>query len=580
MRVKTFVVLFLSTILFAVQVFSQTHAQVSLDAKTLASEWRKVSAAKISTISKQSRLTTIETIRVSAKVPGLGAIQARFDTKRNKDWISYFRKGAQRFEDNSKLLLLRGRIKIAGQRKRTLPIAAALFQTDKGNILKLNFRGQRNKRLNYTRYYELELRPLDNTISYQAKLRRVPSTSLKNKTCADDNPKLPAIAMGSNADSNGHQTLAASEVPPVAAATYRVIDISTEADYEWFQLYGSSSNSQIASILNSAEVIYEGELSLTYNLIAQQVITTSGDNYPSSDAEELLYDFTLYTYGANHLGDADVYHLFTDKELVGDTIGLAYLGQICVSSIFSTGLSQHTSSSLDYITFAHELGHGLNATHDSSLPASIMFPSAGPGQTSFSSFSRNEIASFVSSSGSCLSSTSSDPTPTPNPSGTATPAATATPGGGGTGGGGGGSGLDPGDDVELPDLTLSGSLSSSGTFNGTLSLSGVAGSSSCDVSLMVARGTSFSSTFLVELGAGDITSSSLQLEIPFSVKPSKPKENLAILVKGLYFCSESGDASVSNVLKLKPVKVRSKRKLKKSAWIKKFVNLARSAAAS
>lgn len=540
---------------------AQAQSKVALHSGALMSEWNRVKSNSGAYSTSQARTSEIPAIRFSAQVPGLGAIDAKLTSKRNKTWRSYFRQGNSRLEDKSPLLLLRGQLNFPGSRKKSVPVAAAMLRQRGKDILRINFAAKRNRNSTFTRFYELELVPRHNTNAYSARLKTVPSTALREKLCEAD-LKFPALA--------------ASSLPQTSPATLRVIEISTEADYDYYQIYGSSSNSQIASVMNSAEAIYEAELSLTYSVIRQEVITSSADNYPSANSEVLLYDFRGYTNSANQLGTADVYHLFTGKDLNSGVIGLAFTGVVCVEPTYSFGLSQHVSSTIDYITFAHELGHNFNATHDTSLPASLMYPAAGPGQTSFSSLSRSEISSFVSSYGSCLSTTQSgSPTPTPEPG--ATPAPTAPPDDGGGGGGGGGSGADPGDDPNLPDLNLSGSLSKSGVFTGTLTLSGNSGSSTCEVSLMIARGTSFSSTYLVDLSSGNINSATLQISLPLGVKASKAKENLQVLLKGLYYCPDSSEAAVSNVLKLKPAKVSSKKRVTKSAWIKKFVSLARQA---
>jgi hypothetical protein len=100
--------------------------------------------------------------------------------------------------------------------------------------------------------------------------------------------------------------------------TARVVTLSTDADPEWYAVYGELSNATIASIVNAAEAIFEKQLGVRFALVRQHVyIGTSA--YVSSDASELLRSFAKNPENPANLGlspltfneDVDAKHLFT-----------------------------------------------------------------------------------------------------------------------------------------------------------------------------------------------------------------------------------------------------------------------------
>jgi Metallo-peptidase family M12/Dockerin type I domain len=106
--------------------------------------------------------------------------------------------------------------------------------------------------------------------------------------------------------------------------------------------------------------------------------------------------------------------MWTDKDLDGATVGIAYLGVVCNARSYAFGVSQRLSSApAKYIVTAHEIGHNFGATHTdqaSPVPAdcgnTIMNSSVGSGAT-FCPFSHDEIASHVAASSGCLATASS-----------------------------------------------------------------------------------------------------------------------------------------------------------------------------
>ena len=225
-----------------------------------------------------------------------------------------------------------------------------------------------------------------------------------------------------------------SIVPPTAeAGALRVLEIAVDADVEFFQTHGAGSLAEIEAVLNVVDGIFRNELDLTIELVSVNIYETEPDPYTSTNSGTLLQELRNH-WNANHPGIArDAAHLFTGKELDSSTIGIAYVGVVCSTTV-SYALSQDlVSPTLMPILVAHELGHNLNADHDAALPRHIMYPSLGiTNLDEFTAATETTIGNFVAAVG-CLALSGESGDGSGSSSGS----------GGGGGGGGGGGPVDP-----------------------------------------------------------------------------------------------------------------------------------------
>jgi Metallo-peptidase family M12/Calx-beta domain/Bacterial pre-peptidase C-terminal domain len=221
--------------------------------------------------------------------------------------------------------------------------------------------------------------------------------------------------------------------PVPSLSQMKIARISTDADGEYVASLGGASqaNSQIQSILNFVDGIYQSEIGITFQIV-QQITreNASTDPYTSTAPSTRLQQFrdewntNFPNSGANRRALA---HLFTGVDLDGNTIGIASLAVVCRSPNFAYGLSQrfpfNSSTSITAQTVvltAHEIGHNFSATHtnqvDTQTPPdvenpceeTIMEASVGAG-SSFCPFSRSQIAGLANSQSSCLDSTALSP---------------------------------------------------------------------------------------------------------------------------------------------------------------------------
>jgi hypothetical protein len=186
----------------------------------------------------------------------------------------------------------------------------------------------------------------------------------------------------------------------------RMVEIATEADFEFFQAYPELPNFVILGILNQVNGIYESEVGLTFSVSAMNIWATAQGPYATNNAADQLSEFTQYWNANMDHVRRDVAHLFTGKRLVGGTTA-AWPDAVCTNPARSYGVTQNMASANMVRCAAQALGRNFGAPYD---PAS-MCGGSGPlmctqlqsGPNYFSQASKAAIARHVGADGSCLS---------------------------------------------------------------------------------------------------------------------------------------------------------------------------------
>ena len=199
-------------------------------------------------------------------------------------------------------------------------------------------------------------------------------------------------------------------VTPQVLSPFKVVEIATEADFEYVSALGSSSaaNNDILGIMNAVQGIYQRDIGLTFTVVFQHTWATANDPYNTSgDAVTALNEFTNY-WNANFASQPrDVTHLWTGRSL-GGPAGVAWTGVVCRDGAHSYGLSDlETMAPFRVGIPAHEIGHNFNASHcdgqagcDRTIMVSVQDPA---NSLTFCPFSINEITTYVNANASCLS---------------------------------------------------------------------------------------------------------------------------------------------------------------------------------
>jgi len=81
-----------------------------------------------------------------------------------------------------------------------------------------------------------------------------------------------------------------------ATSTLRVVELATEADYEYVTRLGGSTqaNNEILSIMNQVDGIYNTDVGIGFTIVYQHTWATANDPYTSLSLYTTLRDFTSY----------------------------------------------------------------------------------------------------------------------------------------------------------------------------------------------------------------------------------------------------------------------------------------------
>lgn|GEM_PF-5585406 len=191
----------------------------------------------------------------------------------------------------------------------------------------------------------------------------------------------------------------------------RFLKIATDADFAFFQIYGSAANAEILDIINMIEGVYVDTFDVSMRVTFQNVWTTNdpytGDPSTNAGAELLLEQLRNY-WQTNFTGVLrDVVHLFTGVNAnISGTAGIAYLGTICNNPSYAYGLTRERFQ--QFLTTAHEIGHNFSGEHADGVncgtsSASIMCQGTKQIPMYFSQASITRISNFINANSFCLS---------------------------------------------------------------------------------------------------------------------------------------------------------------------------------
>lgn len=170
---------------------------------------------------------------------------------------------------------------------------------------------------------------------------------------------------------------------PQKGVTLREMEIATDADFEYYAIYGANTNSHILSVINMVDGFY-AEVNLQLKVVNQRVFTSAlGDPYSTCNVYGQWCEM-WQEWNANRTAiHRDVAHLFSGKRLyqsattrVRGTSGLA--GTVCNLSLAYVTSTNYREPAL----VAHEMGHALNALHinSSNCPDTDCLLNCVPGQ--------------------------------------------------------------------------------------------------------------------------------------------------------------------------------------------------------
>jgi len=206
-----------------------------------------------------------------------------------------------------------------------------------------------------------------------------------------------------------------TEFVALQGSSMEAVPITIVSDVEFSARHGSNAQAVVIARINFLDGIYSAQVGVGITLLHHEVLTDNGP-LTSTDPGTLLSDQFgpfMRTGAGSNLPFGGLGHLFTDRNLNGSTVGIAYLGVLCNSGFgygLTEDLSTETGSSL---VFAHEVGHNLGAGHDNDLDSCPegtfrgIMNSLINGEDQFSQCSVDAMAPLVASA-SCLVMVSDD----------------------------------------------------------------------------------------------------------------------------------------------------------------------------
>ncbi|MEL7536298.1 MAG: zinc-dependent metalloprotease family protein [Pseudomonadota bacterium] len=166
--------------------------------------------------------------------------------------------------------------------------------------------------------------------------------------------------------------------------------------------------SDLMDRFNIVDGYFAEQVGVTLNILEYQITAAADEPFTTNDASDLLDELATLKVGDQQLRTRGLVHLFTGRNLDGNTAGIAFRGALC-STRFGVGLSEgRRNLTTDSLIAAHELGHNFGAPHDGeagsvcqSTPRDFLMAPTINGSSTFSACSLNEIQQEVATAN-CL----------------------------------------------------------------------------------------------------------------------------------------------------------------------------------
>lgn len=147
------------------------------------------------------------------------------------------------------------------------------------------------------------------------------------------------------------------------------IELGAVGDFEFTNSRGgdAAAAQAITTRLNNVDGIFSSQVGVQISVQVIETFSTDADPFTTNEAAELLDELSNYRLNNPAQNSNGLTHLYTGKDLIGTTVGIAWTGALC-SDFFGAGLSQGNGGpGFDSLVAAHEIGHNFGAPHDGEL---------------------------------------------------------------------------------------------------------------------------------------------------------------------------------------------------------------------
>jgi hypothetical protein len=212
---------------------------------------------------------------------------------------------------------------------------------------------------------------------------------------------------GAEIVNDGKAMLNAQSNFSAASVTCHFLEVATEADFEYFQAFGSNAAAalnRIRNILNLVEGLYTSAFNVKFILRYQQIWTVAADPYTGNTLAPVFQQFIDFWNAHNSSIVRDITQMYSGRSVVDSIAGWARKGTVCNSTNYYSivrNFSPVTNSTIGLS--AHEIGHNFGADHDLLCNGrNIMCSNIQSGIPEWSTLSVALISAYIARSGSCL----------------------------------------------------------------------------------------------------------------------------------------------------------------------------------
>ncbi len=200
------------------------------------------------------------------------------------------------------------------------------------------------------------------------------------------------------------------------------VELAIASDWLMYQAYGQSTalvEDHNVTVMNNVATNWDDEFAdeIVFTIVTQFYSTCSSCDpwTANTGAGTLLGSFRSWGNGGGFGVPFDLGQLWTDRNLAGSTIGIAYLNGVCNSNQYHVLQDFSNSQNLLRVLTAHEIGHNFSSQHDAGGSPFIMAPAVN-NTSDWSTASQNSINNYINfkaNQGNCFSSCPADEPPVP-----------------------------------------------------------------------------------------------------------------------------------------------------------------------
>jgi hypothetical protein len=199
-----------------------------------------------------------------------------------------------------------------------------------------------------------------------------------------------------------------------APGAQRTLGLSALGDESFLQRFASAADARDAILvrMNNVDGIFSEQVGVELQVRSVGLYEGATDPFSQTTVpNDLLAELGRVRNGNTTLRSDGLTHLFTGRNLDGNTVGMAYVNTLCNRS-FGVGLTEirGRGTVIESLIAAHEIGHNFGAGHDgigecaaTASDAFIMSPQSRVSNDTFSQCSVNVMSRSIAAAG-CIGS--------------------------------------------------------------------------------------------------------------------------------------------------------------------------------